>query len=118
MDDYKLVEQLQENFLSSKKLLIALGDETRFHIVYQMMKMNKCIGVRVGEITKSTNLSRPAVSHHLKILKEAGIIKYREEGTMNFYYFDPNIKDFNKLIETLELIIEISKKFPKNKGGI
>ena len=30
-------------------------------------------GLRVGEITKQTHLSRPAVSHHLRILREAGI---------------------------------------------
>ncbi len=35
----------------------------------------------MGEITEKTHLSRPAVSHHLKILKEAEIVNLRREGT-------------------------------------
>lgn len=57
-----------------------------------MMQMGDCSGVRVGEITERTHLSRPAVSHHLQILKDAGILKVRKEATKNFYYFDPDIK--------------------------
>lgn len=39
--------------------------------ILEMMKMGDCRGVRVNEITQKTHLSRPAVSHHLQILKEA-----------------------------------------------
>lgn len=67
---------------------MALGDENRQHLILEMMRMEDCRGVRVGQITERTNLSRPAVSHHLKILREAGIIKMRREGTRNYYYFD------------------------------
>ena len=38
------------------------------------------------EITEQTSLSRPAVSHHLKILKNAGLISIRRDGTRNYYY--------------------------------
>ncbi len=68
------------------------------------MKMKKCTGVRVGEITKKTNLSRPAVPHHLAIMKEAGIVKMRKEGTMNFYYLGPENKTIHKLVSTLQRI--------------
>ena len=37
-------------------------------------------------LTEYTSLSRPAVSHHLKILKDAGLISVRREGTCNYYY--------------------------------
>ena len=50
--------------------------------------MGECNGVRVGAITEKTNLSRPAVSHHLQIRKDAGLISMRREGTKNYYYFD------------------------------
>lgn len=40
---------------------------------------------------KKTHLSRPAVSHHLKILKEAEIVNLRREGTKNYYYLDSKI---------------------------
>lgn len=43
-------------------------------------------GMNVKEITEQTSLSRPAISHHLKILKEAGLVGIRQEGTSNYYY--------------------------------
>ena len=39
-----------------------------------------------GEITERTHLSRPAVSHHIKILLDAEVIGLRRQATMNFYY--------------------------------
>ena len=42
-------------------------------------------GIRVGEITKKTH-PRPAVSHHLQILKDAGVISMYREGTKNYYF--------------------------------
>jgi Bacterial regulatory protein, arsR family. len=54
--------------------LTALGDPSRQHIILEMMQMNDCNGSRVIEITEKTDLSRPAVSHHLQILKDAGIV--------------------------------------------
>lgn len=48
-------------------------------------------GLRVGEITKQTHLSRPAVSHHLRILREAGIILMRKEGTKNLLHLKRSI---------------------------
>ena len=107
---------LAENFSASAKILTAIGDETRQHLILEMMKMGHCTGVRVGEITEKTNLSRPAVSHHLQIMKDAGIIKVRREGTKNYYYFDPEMEAFEKLILTLQLAMEISKELPDRSG--
>ncbi|WP_341481872.1 metalloregulator ArsR/SmtB family transcription factor [Enterococcus cecorum] len=45
-------------------------------------------GTRVGAITEKTHLSRPAVSHHIKILKDAGVVGMRKEGTKNYYYLE------------------------------
>ena len=69
--------------------------------------MRKCKGVRVGEITEKTNLSRPAVSHHLAIMKDAGIVKMRKEGTMNFYYLDIEAKTINQLLNLFSHASEI-----------
>ncbi|GEN95933.1 hypothetical protein PET01_19830 [Pediococcus ethanolidurans] len=41
--------------------------------------------MRVGELTTRTHLSRPAVSHHLKILKEAKLVSIRKDGTKHYY---------------------------------
>ena len=74
--------------------------------------MNNCAGVRVNEITEKTHLSRPAVSHHLQILKDAGILKMRREATKNYYYFDPDMKSFNLLISVLQNAVDITSAFP------
>ncbi len=82
------IEKIRTDFISSQKVLIAIGDETRQHILLALMEAPCSVGMRVGEITARTHLSRPAVSHHLKILKEAQVIRMRKEGTMNFYAVD------------------------------
>lgn len=112
----KIIEQLADDFMASSKILTAIGDDTRQHLILQMIKIGNCNGVRVGEITANTNLSRPAVSHHLRILKEAGIVKVRKEGTKNYYYFDPETKSLEKLIEALQLTLAISKSLPDRSG--
>ena len=66
-----------------------------------MIGIGKCSGVRVGEITERTHLSRPAVSHHLQILKDARLVKMRREGTKNYYYFDADAKAMNGLLRML-----------------
>lgn len=102
------IEKLSSDFDECRKILCAIGDENRQHIILEMMKMGKCSGVRVGEITEKTYLSRPAVSHHLQILKDAEILKVRKEGTMNFYYFNPDMPSFKKLAEVLQNAVEIA----------
>ncbi len=110
------IDKLSSYFTDCSKVLTAIGDETRQHIILEMLKMGDCSGVRVGEITKQTNLSRPAVSHHLQIMKDAGIIKCRREGTKNYYYFDPDMKMLGQVSEALNLIIIITKLLPDRSG--
>ena len=68
--------------------IAALGDPTRQAIVTALLEEGEQ-GLRVGQITALTSLSRPAVSHHLRVLREAGAVTVRKRGTMNFYYMDP-----------------------------
>ena len=116
MDIHKEVAVLAEKFASCTKILTAIGDETRQHLIMKMLRCENCSGVRVCEITEKTNLSRPAVSHHLQILKDAGIVKVRKEGTKNYYYFDPEMEAFEKLVATLQLAMDISKALPNRSG--
>ena len=112
----KQVRELAESFAASSKLLTAMGDETRQHLILEMMKIGNCNGVRVGEITARSNLSRPAVSHHLTIMKDAGLVKVRKEGTKNFYYFDPEVEAWEQLTTTLQLAMKITKSLPDRSG--
>ena len=98
--------KLAKEFKKSQKAFIALGDETRQHILIALLESDNH-GIRVGEITKKTHLSRPAVSHHLKILKEAGIISMHREGTKNYYYVSPNETIWKPLTELMNNVYSI-----------
>ncbi len=106
------IKALAEEFRACRKTLSALGDENRQHLILEMIQMGNCGGVRVGAITEKTHLSRPAVSHHLQILREAGLIKMRREGTKNYYYFDADTKAMESLLRMLTHAKEIMALLP------
>lgn len=88
----------------------------RQHLILQMIQHETdCNGMCVPEITNLTQLSRPAVSHHLQILKDAGIVKVRKEGTMNYYYFASD-NAIEQLIETLTHANKIIHSLPDRNG--
>ena len=103
---------LASDFRECRAVLVALGDENRLHILYQMMVTAKPMGMRVGNIVKMSSLSRPAVSHHMKILKDAGVVNVRREGTKNYYYLDPDMKSFKALISVLQRSVDYSAELP------
>lgn len=110
------ITTLADEFKACQKILLALGDENRQHLIIEMMQMGECGGVRVGAITRKTNLSRPAVSHHLRILKDAGLIKMRREGTKNYYYFDADAEAITRLLQMLMHAKEIMESLPDRSG--
>lgn len=109
------IAQLSMEIKASQRILTAIGDETRQHIILVMMQTEDCFGLRVNEIAGKTNLSRPAVSHHLQILKKAGIIKMRREATRNYYYFDADMESFDQLIQILNHAKAIMMSLPDRK---
>ncbi len=63
----------------------ALGDPTR-RAIFELL----ADGPRpVGEIARELPVTRPAVSQHLKVLKEAGLVIDRQVGTKRLYQLDP-----------------------------
>src|SRR5246127_1070626 len=66
--------------------LAALADPTRRR-VFERLKNGPHA---VGEIARGMPVSRPAVSQHLKALKDAGLVADRPEGTRRVYYIDPH----------------------------
>src|SRR5215471_15014405 len=66
--------------------LAALADPTRRRVFERLKAGPKAVGV----IARGLPVSRPAVSQHLKALKEAGLVGDRPEGTRRVYYIDPN----------------------------
>lgn len=110
------IPKLADEFAACRKILLALGDENRQHLILEMMRMGECGGVRVGAVTEKTHLSRPAVSHHLQILKDAGIVKMRREGTKNYYYFDADAEAVDGLLQMLTHAKKIMKNLPDRAG--
>lgn len=92
-------------FQECQKLLVAIGDETRILILLALLESDLS-GMRVGEISNKVHLTRPSVSHHLKMLKEAGIVSVRKEKTMNFYYMNLEETQWRKMLEFVSLIYE------------
>ena len=109
------IEELARKFEECQKTFAAIGDETRQHIILEMARMDYN-GSRVPDITARTNLSRPAVSHHLQILKEAGVVKMRKEGRMTYYYLDPDMAAFSKMSNVLMRAVDICSRLPNRSG--
>ncbi|HVE01643.1 MAG TPA: metalloregulator ArsR/SmtB family transcription factor [Sphingomicrobium sp.] len=70
---------------NAQRVFTALNDPTR-RAVFERLRD----GPRpVGEIAQGLPVTRPAVSQHLKVLKEAGLVDDRSEGTRRIYHIDP-----------------------------
>lgn len=66
-------------------MLAALGDPSRQAILDELVDGPRA----VGELAARLPISRPAVSQHLKVLKEAGLVVDRSDGTRRLYQVDP-----------------------------
>ena len=65
--------------------LASLGDPTRRAIFERVAAQPSA----VGELARGLPVSRPAVSQHLRVLKEAGLVSETPEGTRRIYRLDP-----------------------------
>jgi DNA-binding transcriptional ArsR family regulator len=63
----------------------ALGDGTRRTIFEQLVERPRA----VGELARDLPVSRPAVSQHLRVLKDAGLVTDRPEGARHIYVVNP-----------------------------
>ena len=80
----------------------ALADDERLKLLLQLLEAGSS-GVSVNDLAARSRLSRPAVSHHLKMLKNCGIITPHKTGTRIFYVMDAE-KSFRELKETIALV--------------
>lgn len=91
----------------------AIADNTR----QKIMSVCCCSWLSVNEIVEKLDVTQPTVSHHLAILREAGLVNVREEGKQTFYSlnqervavccgqlmikFAPESKTTEKLVKTI-----------------
>ncbi len=79
------MNELKNNQIT--KILKALGDETRYQIIKLLGGGDFC----VGALAQIMNTSRPAVSQHLKILREAGLVRGEKRGYWTHYIVDKEV---------------------------
>jgi DNA-binding transcriptional ArsR family regulator len=73
-------------FAECKPLFFAMAETPRQQIVLLLTEHQE---MNVGQIAERLPLSRPAISHHLKILRQSGLVEVRQQGTENFHYLTP-----------------------------
>ena len=80
-----LEQQPAEEYLYDlAELFKVFGDSTRIRILYALFESELC----VNDIAQLLNLGQSAVSHQLKILKDAKLVRFRREGKIIFYALD------------------------------
>lgn len=70
---------------ASEQMFDALGNAERRRIVRLLAQGP----LNVGAIASKSEISRPAISRHLKVLESARLVRHRAEGNRNFYTLDP-----------------------------
>lgn len=118
MDTDFIVEKQKfiENYNLARSIMTILGDEVRQEILLALIESGGMGGIRVGDIQKKSHVSRSAVSHHLKVLLDAGIISMRREGTKNYYYIDFNDTTVKPVILFWQQVEPMLKRCIKERG--
>lgn len=100
-DHHNMGKQALDIFRESLPILQVLSDPNRQDILLFLSENDK---MTVNEITERLPLSRPAVSHHLKLLKNAGVIKVEQLGTQRYYYLSmqESVELLRRLLTALE----------------
>lgn len=88
--DFEKVKRIQkelpddELIFDMAELFKVFGDSTRMKIISALLEDELC----VGDIAIITNSTPSAISHQLRVLKQAKLVKYRKEGKIVYYSLD------------------------------
>ena len=74
----------EEYLYDLAELFKVFGDSTRIRILYALFESELC----VGDMAQLLGISQSAVSHQLKILKDAKLVRFRRDGKIIFYMLD------------------------------
>jgi ArsR family transcriptional regulator len=98
---------LSVSLKKSATLFHALSDETRLALLERLKGGEQC----VCELTDAMRAAQSRLSFHLKVLKDAGLIRDRREGRWMYYSIDPDA------IEELEAVVDTLKQAAKSAGS-
>ncbi|WP_202708522.1 ArsR/SmtB family transcription factor [Sporosalibacterium faouarense] len=82
----KLNMPQEERLYDLAELFKVFGDTTRIKILYALFEEEMC----VCDIAALLGMTQSAISHQLRVLKSAGLVKYRKEGKVAYYSLDDN----------------------------
>jgi ArsR family transcriptional regulator len=86
---------------SVEKISKALGDKHRLNILQHLTKKGGC--AQCAEIHDIIDLAQPSISHHMKILTEAGLVEAEKEGREFKYTLNTNVlDDYLKFLQKLK----------------
>jgi ArsR family transcriptional regulator, arsenate/arsenite/antimonite-responsive transcriptional repressor len=93
------VRSLGEHLAVSRDLLTALADPMRQDLVQLLARAE----LNVGDIADRVTLSRPTVSHHLNLLRRAGLVRVRKQGREMYYRLnkEPIVATLQGLLDSL-----------------
>jgi ArsR family transcriptional regulator, arsenate/arsenite/antimonite-responsive transcriptional repressor len=96
------LQDVLRSFRTCGPLFQALGDSARQDIIMLLAEYER---LNVNAIAERMTLSRPAVSHHLKVLLQAGIVRQERESRENFYHLelDEALSHLRTLIDQAEV---------------
>ena len=100
------VHHLNKQFLACSPLFIALGNEIRQKLLMDISS-GGLNGMDVNSLAGKSHLSRPAVSHHLKVLKDCGLVRPVKKHTQIFYQLSlaENVAKLKNLCDSLQTIL-------------
>lgn len=107
MIDKNEIKKTLKTFNSCVPFFIAMSDEYRQQLIMDIAEAGSG-GINVSNLSAKSNLSRPAISHHLKVLKDSGLIIPKKIGTQIFYQLNlkENFKTISELIKSMDNILE------------
>jgi len=90
-----------ERFRRCLPLFQALGEAVRQDIIFALAEHET---LTVNRIAEYSHLSRPAISHHLRVLREAGLVAMEQKGKEHWYTLtlDQALEDMKRLIRSAE----------------
>ena len=100
--DYKKIEKIKKEMIDEDvifdmaEFFKVFGDSTRMKIISALLQDELC----VGEIAEITNSTQSAISHQLRVLKQAKLVKFKKVGKTVYYSLDDDhIYQIYKLVK-------------------
>ncbi|MBP0725000.1 winged helix-turn-helix transcriptional regulator [Bacillus sp. RG28] len=101
MDNFTEKDEAIRLFRDSIPIFQALSDPARQDIIILLDEQGQ---LNVTEIANHSKLSRPAISHHLKVLRDIGLVSIDQRGTQRYYSL--SLKDSVEKLKALITVVE------------